>query len=192
MENVKKKSFLKMDVDLLNGPIFKALVIFAIPLFISNVFQQLYNTVDTMIVGNLSLNLDNETVGINLEDATPVSENVGMSYKPYSFTLTNDGNIESIYTIYLIDDDNEIPTGTEKINDKYIRFNLIKNGIKENSKLLTDIMSDEGRILDSGTIQPGQTNNYDLRLWIDGNADYNYKGAMFAGRIEIVAEQIKE
>ena len=52
MENVKKKSFLKMDVDLLNGPIFKALVIFAIPLFISNVFQQLYNTVDTMIVGN--------------------------------------------------------------------------------------------------------------------------------------------
>ena len=115
-----------------------------------------------------------------------------MSYKPYSFTLTNDGNIESIYTIYLIDDDNEIPTGTEKINDKYIRFNLIKNGIKENSKLLTDIMSDEGRILDSGTIQPGQTNNYDLRLWIDGNADYNYKGAMFAGRIEIVAEQIKE
>ena len=147
---------------------------------------------NTMIVGNLSLNLDNETVGINLEDATPVSENVGMSYKPYSFTLTNDGNIESIYTIYLIDYDNEIPTGTEKINDKYIRFNLIKNGIKENSKLLTDIMSDEGRILDSGTIQPGQTNNYDLRLWIDGNADYNYKGAMFAGRIEIVAEQIKE
>ena len=43
---------LKMDVDLLNGPIFKSLVIFAIPLLISNIFQQLYNTVDTMIVGN--------------------------------------------------------------------------------------------------------------------------------------------
>lgn len=147
---------------------------------------------NTVIVGNLSLKLENESAGINLEDASPVSENVGMSYKPYSFELTNDGNIESTYTIYLVDDDDKIPAGTEKLKDEYIRFNLIKNGIKENSKLLTDIMSDEGRILDSGTIQPGQTNNYDLRLWIDGNADYNYKGAMFAGRIEIVAEQIKE
>ncbi|MDD6795245.1 MAG: MATE family efflux transporter [Clostridiaceae bacterium] len=41
-----------MQVDLLNGSIMKSLVLFAIPLFISNVFQQLYNTVDTMIVGN--------------------------------------------------------------------------------------------------------------------------------------------
>lgn len=47
-----RKSLLKADVDLLNGPIFKSLVIFMIPLLISNVFQQLYNTVDTMIVGN--------------------------------------------------------------------------------------------------------------------------------------------
>ena len=51
MDNIKKKS-LNGNVDLLNGPIFKALVIFAIPLLISNIFQQLYNTVDTMIVGN--------------------------------------------------------------------------------------------------------------------------------------------
>lgn len=49
---MKKISLLKADVDLLHGPIFQSLVIFAIPLLISNVFQQLYNTVDTMIVGN--------------------------------------------------------------------------------------------------------------------------------------------
>lgn len=39
-------------LDLIHGPIFKSLLLFAIPLFFSNVFQQLYNTVDTMIVGN--------------------------------------------------------------------------------------------------------------------------------------------
>lgn len=33
----KKKSLFHTNVDLLNGPIFKALVIFAVPLFISNV-----------------------------------------------------------------------------------------------------------------------------------------------------------
>lgn len=42
----------KNRVDLLNGPIFKGLVLFALPILFSNVFQQLYNTVDTMIVGN--------------------------------------------------------------------------------------------------------------------------------------------
>ncbi|WP_066874041.1 MATE family efflux transporter [Clostridium mediterraneense] len=40
------------NVDLLKGKILKSLIIFAIPIFISSLFQQLYNTVDIMIVGN--------------------------------------------------------------------------------------------------------------------------------------------
>ena len=40
------------NVDLLKGRILRSIIIFAIPLFISNLFQQLYNTVDIMIVGN--------------------------------------------------------------------------------------------------------------------------------------------
>ena len=51
MDSTKRKSF-TANVDLIHGPIFKSLIIFALPLFISNIFQQLYNTVDTMIVGN--------------------------------------------------------------------------------------------------------------------------------------------
>ena len=43
---------LQFKVDLIHGPIFQSLLFFAIPLFFSNVFQQLYNTVDTMIVGH--------------------------------------------------------------------------------------------------------------------------------------------
>ena len=39
-------------VDLLHGPILKALILFMIPVMISNIFQQLYNAVDTAIVGN--------------------------------------------------------------------------------------------------------------------------------------------
>lgn len=41
-----------LKVDLIKDNIFKAIILFAIPIFISNVFQQLYNTMDTMIVGN--------------------------------------------------------------------------------------------------------------------------------------------
>ena len=52
MENIKKKHFFQSDVDLIHGPIFQSLMIFALPLLVSNLFQQLYNTVDTMVVGN--------------------------------------------------------------------------------------------------------------------------------------------
>ncbi|MCR5449074.1 MAG: MATE family efflux transporter [Solobacterium sp.] len=47
--NQKKKGG---GVDLLHGPILKALILFMIPVMISNIFQQLYNAVDTAIVGN--------------------------------------------------------------------------------------------------------------------------------------------
>lgn len=41
------------QVDLVKDKILKSIIIFSIPIFISNVFQQLYNTMDTMIVGNV-------------------------------------------------------------------------------------------------------------------------------------------
>ena len=43
----------KKNTDLLSGPIFQSLMLFSIPLLISNVFQRLYATVDTMIVGRV-------------------------------------------------------------------------------------------------------------------------------------------
>jgi len=41
-----------MQADLLNGNIIKSLLIFAVPMFLSNIFQQLYNTADMVIVGH--------------------------------------------------------------------------------------------------------------------------------------------
>lgn len=53
MTRTAKRSPFTMNVDLMHGPIFKSLVVFMLPIFVSNLFQQLYNTVDTMIVGNV-------------------------------------------------------------------------------------------------------------------------------------------
>ena len=53
MTQTAKRTPFTMNVDLMHGPIFKSLVVFMLPIFVSNLFQQLYNTVDTMIVGNV-------------------------------------------------------------------------------------------------------------------------------------------
>lgn len=64
MNKVRKAS----QVDLLHGPIFGPMLRFAIPLFLSSIFQQLYNTVDTVIVGHTL----GETALAAMGAATPV------------------------------------------------------------------------------------------------------------------------
>lgn len=40
------------SIDLIRGKVLKSLVLFSLPFLFSNIFQQLYNTIDTYIVGN--------------------------------------------------------------------------------------------------------------------------------------------
>ena len=42
----------RYDVDMTKGSITKHLINFALPLMVGNLFQQLYNMVDTWVVGN--------------------------------------------------------------------------------------------------------------------------------------------
>lgn len=53
----------KGDVDMTEGNIFRHLITFAMPLLVGNVFQQLYNMVDTWVVGNYVSNEAFSAVG---------------------------------------------------------------------------------------------------------------------------------
>ena len=50
MEVVKKKETIGLDMT--EGPVLSKLLIFVIPLLLSNLIQQFYNTVDVAIIGN--------------------------------------------------------------------------------------------------------------------------------------------
>ena len=43
---------MKQGTSMCEGSIIKTIIAFAIPLFLGNLFQQLYNTADSLIVGN--------------------------------------------------------------------------------------------------------------------------------------------
>lgn len=53
----------RADVDMTEGSITKHIIVFALPLLIGNIFQQLYNTVDTWVVGNYVSNEAFSAVG---------------------------------------------------------------------------------------------------------------------------------
>lgn len=61
---MKEKTGFAKGVNLIEGPIFRSLVLFALPLLGSNIFQQLYNTVDTMIVGNYLGDVSLAAIGV--------------------------------------------------------------------------------------------------------------------------------
>ena len=52
-----------LDVDMTQGNIFRHLIRFAFPLLLGNLFQQMYNTVDTWVVGNYVSNTAYSAVG---------------------------------------------------------------------------------------------------------------------------------
>ena len=65
--SIKRPGFLTpkrgKDVDMTQGNILHHIIVFAFPLLIGNIFQQLYNTVDTWVVGNYVNNQAYAAVG---------------------------------------------------------------------------------------------------------------------------------
>ncbi|MBP3305465.1 MAG: MATE family efflux transporter [Oscillospiraceae bacterium] len=53
----------KRDVDMTEGSITRHIISFALPLLLGNIFQQLYNTVDTWVIGNYASNEAYSAVG---------------------------------------------------------------------------------------------------------------------------------
>ena len=54
-------------VDMTKGSILKAVILFAIPICIGDMLQQLYNTVDTLIIGNFCSSASLAAVGTSAQ-----------------------------------------------------------------------------------------------------------------------------
>ena len=140
-------------------------------------------------IDTLDLILNETSEGINIDTAVGVSDNKGMSLTPSTFTLVNRGNKAVDYTIYL--DDMEIDSTDTRIDDKYLKYNLNKNGTDSGAKSLTSIGANPNRVLDSGTISGADTNTYSLNLWITDEVDGNYSGQVFKGKLRVEVSQEK-
>ena len=148
---------------------------------------QLNGTDQIVKVGELELVLDETSEGISLDNAVGISDSKGMSLDGSTFELINNGSNAVDYTIYL--DDNTIGETDTRIDDKYLKYNLNKNGNDSGATLLNKIGSNPNRVLDSGTIEGKGTNKYKLNLWITDEVDGNYSGQVFSGKLRVEVGQ---
>ena len=153
-------------------------------------FSTRLNGTDQIVkVGKLELVLDETSEGISLDNAIGLSDSEGLNLTPSTFKLINNGNKAVDYTIYL--DDNTIGETDTRIEDKYLKYNLNKNGTDSGATLLTSAGTNPNRIIDSGTIEGGGTNNYSLNLWITDEVDGNYSGQVFSGKLRVEVSQAR-
>ncbi len=140
--------------------------------------------------GTLSLEIIDESSGLNLTGQVPKYDDVGVRGTPYSFKLHNNGNQPSNYTIYL--DNVALVANEEQLKDSNIKYQLMKDTTQKNLALLSTLKPSPNRVLDSGKIAAGATISYELRLWIDQDADTTAMNKTFRGQLRIVANQVVE
>lgn len=83
MEKTKSQ---KIGIDLTEGSILKALLLFAFPIVLTNLVQQLYSTVDLIIIGQFAGNTG--TVGVStggelIDLMTPIASSFAIAGQIY-------------------------------------------------------------------------------------------------------------
>lgn len=163
--------------------------------------------------GTLSLELVDEANEINVENALPVADEEGMKTDPYVFTLNNNGNITSLYTVYL--DSAAIDEGLSAMPQDKVKYSVVKtvkeivgsrdslgedgdiadNVVSATETFPTDVYNNgaetiSSKMLDTGTLAAGNYIEYELRLWISSDATNDeMKNTAFAGKLRIEATQ---
>ena len=162
--------------------------------------------------GTLSLELVDEANEINVENALPVTDDEGKATDPYVFTLNNNGNITSLYTVYL--DSAAIDEGLSAMPQNRVKYSVVKtvktivgsrDSLNEDGDAADTVVSTEtlatdvynsgaetisSKMLDTGSLASGNYIDYELRLWISSDATNDeMKNTAFAGKLRIEATQ---
>jgi len=103
-------------------------------------------------VGSLELILDEDASnGITIENGFAITDEEGLRSEGSSFSILNNGKSGVCYQLYL--DDMQLNEGEVRVEDRFIKYSLDKNGSKGKAKVLTSIGENPNRLLDEGKIK---------------------------------------
>lgn len=155
--------------------------------------------VNTITTGNISLDYTEDTNGITITNAMPLTDAVGKKlsgtdqYFDFSVISTITGQANITYEI------SALKLGKSTLDDKNVKLYLEKKesgAYKEVMKPTTftplasksDIGSEEGTmILYKDTVKSSQTDHYRLRMWLDENAKIDNISRTFTVQVAIHA-----
>ena len=140
----------------------------------------------TLTAGILKVDFEDGNY-INLENAAPMTDAQGQKLTPYTFTITNTGNINAYYHVSLEEE------ATNTLTNSYLKMRLTNDagydsGVVQVSSYGTgtfDIKSEE-------TLEPSDTVTYTLWMWLDYNADNSAQGKEYKSKIVVTSYDRKQ
>lgn len=145
--------------------------------------------INKMDTATLILTLDESmSDGISLINTVPVTDNKGLTYDPYTFTIKNSGTTDARYRILLVNDTEKYKK--DNCTDKMLPWSNIKFAFAEKNDVATKgNLADTAGLLQEGVLKSGETSSYNLRLWIKQEATNEIMNQHFHGLIKVEAIQ---
>ncbi len=159
---------------------------------------QVFEQQDTNVVQSACFKVEfTEGNGISLSNEFPVSDSEGLLKTPYTFSIKNICDDSASYQINL---ESLIPEGT-RLPDQYLKVNLQENNISrvttkldkevnvEMETAVTISGATDAYKLYTGILNPNETIEFSLRLWMDHTVtqhDENSMNANFSAKINVI------
>ncbi|HIT36966.1 MAG TPA: hypothetical protein IAB59_00625 [Candidatus Onthousia faecipullorum] len=129
------------------------------------------------------LNVDfSEGDSINLDNASPLTDSEGLKTTPYTFTITNTGNINAYYHVSLEENSNNT------LDNSYIKMRLTNNlGYDSGVVTVNDYGKGEFDIKGEEPLKPSNTVTYSLWMWLDGTSGNEVQGTQYQSKIVVTS-----
>ena len=135
----------------------------------------------TLTAGILKVDFEDGNY-INLENAAPMTDAQGQKTTPYTFTITNTGNINAYYHVSLEEDVNNT------LSNSYLKMRLTSdNGYDSGVVKVSSYGTGSFDITSEATLEPSDKVTYQLWMWLDYDADNSAQGKEYKSKIVVTS-----
>ena len=133
----------------------------------------------TLTAGILKVDFS-EGDNINLSNTAPMTDKQGLKTTPYTFTITNTGNINAYYHVSLEEDVNNT------LSNSYLKMQITgDNGYDSGIIKVNNYGVGTFEIIGEDTLEPSDEVTYTLYMWLDEDADNSAQGKIYQSKIVV-------
>ena len=117
---------------------------------------------------------------INLDNVAPMTDTQGLKTTPYTFTITNTGNIKVYYHVSLEEDVNNT------LSNSYLKMKIAgDNGYDSGVIKVNNYGEGTFEIIGEDILSPSDKVTYQLWMWLDEDADNSAQGKIYQSKIVV-------
>ena len=133
----------------------------------------------SMEVGTLKIDFA-EGNAINMANAAPMTDSDGLKSTPYTFTITNGGDINAYYTV---SNEEEL---ANTLDTSYLRMKLTgSDGYDSGIKTVKELGTETYKLVDETLLATGKSVTYELRMWISQDAGNDIQNKIYKSKIVV-------